>query len=234
VRETARAVKAEDDTLADYRAATDDAVEQLIGSKPVLGPRERAYLEKSLKRSQAFADRTGDDERSQLVRGEGHFRVAYLWEKLGEQAAARREYAAALAIRKALADAHPAEPDYQQELATTRGNLGGLLADLGERPAARREYEAARDIRKALADAHPAVPDYQIGLGGSYCNLGNLVRGDNQPADSLTWFDRTIDTLTPILAAEPRDVSARQFLRNSYWGPGDGARPVGAVRRGRA
>ena len=47
-------------------------IEQLIGSKPDLGPHERSYLEKTLKRWQAFAARLGDDERSQAIRAEGH------------------------------------------------------------------------------------------------------------------------------------------------------------------
>ena len=76
-----RAEQAEADTLADYRASTDDAIEQLIGSKATLGPQERGYLEKTLKRWQAFAARQGEDDRSQAIRAEGHHRVAFLWAK---------------------------------------------------------------------------------------------------------------------------------------------------------
>ena len=56
--ERQKAETAEANTLADYRASTDDAVEQLIGSKLVMGPQEKA-LEKTLKRWQSFADRQG-------------------------------------------------------------------------------------------------------------------------------------------------------------------------------
>ena len=44
-----RGERAEDDTLRDYRASTDDAIEQLISARPVLGPQEKAYLERTLK-----------------------------------------------------------------------------------------------------------------------------------------------------------------------------------------
>src|SRR5262249_12655704 len=65
--------KAEEETLASYRASTDDAIEQLIGSKAELGPKEKAYLETTLKRWQNYAARHGDDDRSRILRGEGHF-----------------------------------------------------------------------------------------------------------------------------------------------------------------
>ena len=36
--------------------------------------------------------------------------------------------------------------------------------------------------------------------------------------ESLGWFDKAIATLAPVHRAEPRDVTAKQFLRNSHWG----------------
>src|SRR5262249_11111489 len=131
--ERKKAEQAEADTLADYRASTDDAIEQLIGSKPGLGPQEKTYLERSLKRGQAFAARRGDDERSQAIRAEGQSRVAFLWQKLGRKDEARKEYETAHDLLKKLADTFPDVPGYQQELARTHNNLGILLAGLGQR-----------------------------------------------------------------------------------------------------
>src|SRR5262249_34990066 len=70
--ERKRAEEAERQTMADYRAGTDQAVELLISSKPDLGPREKEYLENTLKRWQTFAARQGDDERSRAICAEGH------------------------------------------------------------------------------------------------------------------------------------------------------------------
>jgi serine/threonine protein kinase len=216
VAEKKKAEQAEADTLADYRASTDDAIEQLIGSKPDLGPQEKTYLEKTLKRWQAFAARQGNDERSQAIRAEGHFRVAYLWAKLDRRDEALTEYETARELRKKLAAAFPAVPGYQQELATTHNNLGLLLADLGQRDAARTEYETARDLCKKLAAAFPAVPQYQVQLGSIYGDFGNLVRNEGQPADSLHWFDLSIRTLTPVSEKDRRAVTAKEFLRNGH------------------
>src|SRR5262245_30592008 len=38
------------------------------------------------------------------------------------------------------------------------------------------------------------------------------------PADSVEWYDKAINTLTPVQAKEPRDVAARSYLRNSHGG----------------
>jgi hypothetical protein len=54
--EKKKAEQAEAETLADYRASTDDAIEQLIGSKPDLTPQQKTYLENTLKRWRAFAE----------------------------------------------------------------------------------------------------------------------------------------------------------------------------------
>src|SRR5206468_4148805 len=136
-----KAVQAEADTLADYRASTDEAIEHLIASKPALGPHEKAYLEKTRKRWQAFADRVGEDERSRAVRGEGHFRVAYLWLKLGRHDEARAEYERARDIQQKLAEQSPAVLEYQRDLADTHNDLAVLLAELDRRDEARTEHE---------------------------------------------------------------------------------------------
>src|SRR5262249_42104869 len=151
--EKKKAQKAEEDTLADYRASADDAIEQLIGSRPDLGPQEKFYLEKTLKRWQAFAARQGDDERSQAVRAEGHFRVAFLWQKLFRRNEGRTEYETARDLLQKLAAAFPAEPFYQLMLARTHNNLGSLLADLGHPDAANTEHKAARGLLPKTAAA---------------------------------------------------------------------------------
>ena len=91
-----------------------------------------------------------------------------------------------------------------------------LWQKLGRRDEARSEYETARDLRKKPAAASPTVSYYQVHLGGSYCNLGSLIRDGGQPADSLHWYDLAIRTLRPVYEIDRRDVSAKEFLRNSH------------------
>jgi eukaryotic-like serine/threonine-protein kinase len=189
-----RAEQAEAATLADYRASTDDAIAQLIGSKPELGPKEKAYLENTLKRWQAYANRQGEDERSWDIRAEGHYRVAALWTELGRNDEALTELQAAQALQQKLVEQFPDVPKYRHDLATTRASLGRLFADLSKWEEALAEYGAARDLMQKLVEQFPDVPDYQHDLARIYTNLGhrcgnlgkwNEARAEFQAANRL-------------------------------------------------
>jgi eukaryotic-like serine/threonine-protein kinase len=198
-----KAEQAEAETLTDYRASTDDAIEHLIGSKPDLGPQERAYLEKTLKRWQAFAARQGDDERSQAIRAEGHQRLGYLWHKLGHREEARVEYEIARDLCKMLTAAYPTVPEYQHLLATVHGNMGVLLRDLGQDDRARAAYETARDLHQKLVFAFPAVAQHQQLLASSHQNLGMLHRDLGQRTAARAEYETARDLQKKLVAAFP-------------------------------
>jgi serine/threonine-protein kinase len=202
-----RAQQAEADTLADYRAATDDAVEQLIGSKPRLGPQEKRYLERTLKRWQAFAGRAGDDERSREVRAEGLFRVAGLRAKLGQEAAAAAGYREALPLFQKLADEHPAVAAYRRELAATHASLATLLqpGPHGEESAA--HYGEALRLLRGLADAFPAERDYRQTLALTANNFANLRKKQNRLAEAAGLYRQAL-LIQEKLADTFRDVAA--------------------------
>ncbi len=67
------------------RATTGEDVEKLIGEKKSLSQNEKAYLESIAKRWQQFATQEGTDQLSQAINGEGHLRVATLWDQLGRR-----------------------------------------------------------------------------------------------------------------------------------------------------
>src|SRR5262249_29208495 len=146
-----------------------------------------------------------------------HVNLAALEGSLGKKEAARLELEQARDIQKKLAAQFPLVPDYQYHLSAPHNNLGGLLNNLGKWDEAQVEYKQALDIRQKLATQFPDVPAYQVELGGTYCNLGLLSLDRGQPADSLPWLDKAIATLTALHEKEPRDVTAQQYLRNSYW-----------------
>jgi eukaryotic-like serine/threonine-protein kinase len=172
--EKKRAEQAEDDALADYRASTDDAIEQLIGSKSAIGPKEKAYLEKMLKRWQAFASRVGDDERSRFIRASAHQSVASLWQRLGQKVQARGEYELALDIFQKLADKFPTKIGYTRNLSSIHNNLAMLLLELGEQKEAREEFKKAINMSRALADQFPNDPSYRQYLAFAHNNLARL------------------------------------------------------------
>jgi len=179
-----RAEEAENLVLTSYRENTDDVIEQLIGSKDQIGPQERAYLERTLERWQALANREGNDEQSRVIRTEGYFRVAALWQKLGQNERARVAFDLARSIRRELVQQFPDVPEYQYSLAIIHNSLGVFLSDLGEEAPARMEYASARDIQRKLVQQFPEVPKYQYDLAQSHSNLGILFSdlGDNAAA----------------------------------------------------
>jgi tetratricopeptide (TPR) repeat protein len=147
-----------------------------------------------------------------------HHNLGALLAGLGKRAAAEAEMRAARAVQEKLVADFPAVPEYRRDLAASHNSLGNLLAGPGKRADAEAEYRAALAVREKLAADHPGVPEYAVELAGSYCNFGNLVHGNGDPQESLPWYDRAIRTLDPVHAAEPRLVTARQFLRNACLG----------------
>ena len=75
-----------------------------------------------------------------------------------------------------------------------------------------------RSLRNWSPTSLPCLLAYQVDLGGSYSNFGNLIRAGGDPAESLKWYGRAIDCLQAVLDKEPRDVTAKQFLRNNHVG----------------
>ncbi len=215
--EKQRAEEAERQTLASYRASADDAIEQLIGAKPDLGPQEKTYLKTTLERWQAFAARQGDDERGQALRAEGHHRVALLWSRLGRQDEARTEYETARDLRQKLAAAFPAVPQYQQDLAQTHNNLGLQLARRSQIDAARTECQTARDLFQKLVAAFPAVPDYQERLANAHYNVGRLLlKGLGQSDAARTEYETARDLQQKLAKAFPAVPAYQQDLANTH------------------
>jgi serine/threonine protein kinase/tetratricopeptide (TPR) repeat protein len=147
-----------------------------------------------------------------------HNSLGLVLAELGKRAEAEEQYRQALAIQEKLAADFPAVPGHRQELARSHGNRGNLLGGLGRRAEAEEQYRQTLAIQEKLAADFPAVSGYQIELGGSYCNYGNLVRDAGRAIESPGWFDKAIATLATVHRAEPRDVTAKQFFRNSHWG----------------
>jgi tetratricopeptide (TPR) repeat protein len=147
-----------------------------------------------------------------------HNNFGWMLYGLGRLAEAEEPYRKALAIREKLAADYPAMAECRKQLAFSHNGLGLVLAGLGKRLEAEEQHRKALAIREKLAADYPAVTEYQLRLGSSCYNYGSLVLDGGRAGESLGWFDKAITTLAPIHRAEPRDVTAKQALRSSYWG----------------
>jgi eukaryotic-like serine/threonine-protein kinase len=154
LRQKEIAEKSEDATLESYRASTDDAIEKLIVSKAALSKQERAYLDGALKRWQAFADRQGDDERNRAIRAEAHFRVAMIWDTLGEVDRAMEEYALAAQLWDRLGNEFPERGLYRNESSRSRRNQATVSRQMHKFP------EAEALLRTAIARQEKLVAEF--------------------------------------------------------------------------
>jgi tetratricopeptide (TPR) repeat protein len=215
-----RAEQAEAETLADYIASTNEVIEQLIGSKPTLGPQEKTYLEKTLKRWQAFAQRKGDDEQSQSIRAEAHHRIAFLWQRLGRVEEARSEWELARDLHKALIARNPGVSAYHGNLALACANLGTMYNFAGQREEACALYRQAIEILKPLAKQPSAKTEFLISLAGCCGNLAALLTDLGQPHDARKEHELALAIRKKLAERFPNDPSYKQMLALSHAGLG--------------
>jgi tetratricopeptide (TPR) repeat protein len=136
----------------------------------------------------------------------------------GRGVEAERSYGEARRLLEPLAKAHPEVTAYQDQLAGTYRSLGNLQAEWGRGGEAERSYGEALRLSEPLAKAHPDITGYRVSLGGTYVNLGNL-RGESGGAGAaIDWYAKGIEALQAALAADPKDATARLFLRNAHQG----------------
>ena len=207
-----RAEEAEAQTLVDYRAATDDAMKELIGAKPELGPQDKTYLEKTLKRWQSFANRQGNDERSRAIRAEGHQRVGGAWRALGRHQEAAAELERARALWTQLVDQCPDRPEYQEHLATTHGELAISLTEFGKLAAAESEYHSASALAQSLATRFPARAEHQVRLAKLHNNLASLRMNAGRPQDAHIEYESATSLIGNLAQQSPDSPEYRDLL----------------------
>lgn len=165
-----RATSAESEILDAYRAATDEAIEYLIGSKPKLGSEENRYLERIRERWRKIAERTGEDRQSRLLQAEGFRRVGLLELKIGRFQQAADSFESANLIWQSLLEQYPNDPEICYGATTisinrstvhlTSGNIQSALGILQDsQPTLDRFEEIAPESLQFLdvASAHAAA-----------------------------------------------------------------------------
>jgi serine/threonine protein kinase/tetratricopeptide (TPR) repeat protein len=209
--EKANAEAAQRQATEALAATTDDVVAQLIGSKPVLGPAERAFLERALERWQAFAAARGEGGLARSLRAEGAHRVAVLRSKLGQGEEAVQGYREAIALLEGLAKDFPAVPEYRARLSSSHNALGILLEHRGQESDAAASYRRALELQEKLVADFPAVPKYLQLLSNSHNNMGGLLKHLGKSADAEASYGRAL-TLQEQLVTEYTEPEYREAM----------------------
>lgn len=197
------AEQAEAEMLSSYLESTDDVISNLIGSKEDLGPQERNYLDKTLRRWQSFADRQGDDERTRRYRAQGLFQVGNLWRKLGRHTEARSQLAEAVSQQSTLVHDFPRNTEYRYELSRMHIGQGVLRHEMAEKEGALHEYRAAQQILRPLLQESPDVAAYDLELARATGNLGYLLDDLGNWEEAREEFQDSRDLLKSLVARHP-------------------------------
>jgi serine/threonine protein kinase/tetratricopeptide (TPR) repeat protein len=210
------AVAAQLRAMEALRATTDDIIEQLLSARPVLGPAEKAFLETTIKRWQAFAAERGDSASAQAVRAEGLRRVADLRWQLGEYDAALAGYRQAAAVFENSPTKFSDVAAYRLEWATCHYNQACLLLKVGQRTQAEEQFRKALDLLAKLASDFPTLPHCRCALAIGHYGLGQLLYGSGQRSQAEERFHKALDLLVPLVAEFPTDPEYRKALANTH------------------
>jgi serine/threonine protein kinase/tetratricopeptide (TPR) repeat protein len=176
----------------------------------------RTQLEKALDIGRKLVEKLPDKPEYQLELATTHHNLGVLLEGLKRLEQAYTEYGHVRDMLHKLSEQFPSVPEYQSRLASVLMDVGRVFTVLGQLDEALAEYQKSMGVRRKLANRFPTVPQYQVELGASYSDFGVVLQEKGKPAESLEWFEKAIITLAPLVAANSRDLSAKDALRNCH------------------
>jgi tetratricopeptide (TPR) repeat protein len=225
--EKAKAEASQQQAMDALKATTDDVIEQLLSSKPTLGPTEKAFLQATLKRWQTFAAEQGDSEHARAIRAEGTYRVAHLRSKLGQNDEARTGYEEAIILFQELTADFPDVPRYRRDLASNHNDAGLVLRDLGMRSEAEMAFRRALAIQEKLTADFPTVPQYRRDLATNHNNVGLVLRDLGKGPEAETAYRRALAIYEKLAADLPAVPTYRLDLARSHYNLGNLLRDLG-------
>jgi serine/threonine protein kinase/tetratricopeptide (TPR) repeat protein len=150
------------------------------------------------------------------VLANGHSLVGLVFWETGKPTEALEAHEEARIIRMKLADAHPADTQFQRDLGNSCLCIGHLLSQRGKPAEALLEFEKARTIRLKLAAAHPADMQFQRDLGNSHLNIGVVLAQTDKPAEALAEYEKARAIYRKAAAANPAVSQFQRDLANSH------------------
>ena len=194
-----------------------DGVQKLPGSTPI----REVMMKRALEYLDRLAKDVGDDPALQRELATAYEKVGTVqgWPSganLGNTAGALENYRKALALRKGLAAAHPADAQAPRDLAAMHLRIGNLLARTPETAAAVEHHRQALAIWEKLSAAEPSNAEALYQLGMCYRRLGDALERASDWTGALDNYRREATLLESATTADPANLSARSSLGYAY------------------
>jgi tetratricopeptide (TPR) repeat protein len=138
------------------------------------------------------------------------------WEQrlTGKAADALEAHGKAMAIMQKLADANPANAEFQFQLAILHNNIGHDLRALGKSAEALAEHGQAMAIVRKLVEANPTHIQFQMHLAGSHNNIGLVQSQMGRPAEALAAQSEALAIRQSLVDAHP---AVTEFQSDLGW-----------------
>ena len=144
------------------------------------------------------------------------FDLGKLTGQIGDKQNALIAYREALPILQKLADANPADTEYQRDLAKSYNSIGFVLDEIGKTDEGLKALDSALAIRQKLADANPTVAAFQLDVVSTHQNIGLILIGKRKPAEALKTDMAQLAILQKLADANPADRDIQNTLANCY------------------
>lgn len=136
----------------------------------------------------------------------------------GNNAGGAAEFPRVLELQGSLAAELPSMPQYRVELARSHRDFGRVLGLLAKPAEALDQFGKAEALLEKLVADNPTVLPYQADLGLTYSFHGDLQSAGVDAAQGLTWYDKSIYTLTAAFVQNRQLVLTRNSLSKAHAG----------------
>jgi non-specific serine/threonine protein kinase/serine/threonine-protein kinase len=135
---------------------------------------------------------------------------------LGDTPGALQSHKSALALRRALADANPSDPDLQRELAATYSHLSSLLVHTKDFRASLDHERKSLAIREGLLARNPRGVSERRAIAVSYHNIGQNMIDLGDWSAAFDSFQREASIFEALLAEDPASRRAQRDASLAY------------------
>jgi eukaryotic-like serine/threonine-protein kinase len=200
-----------------------DAIQDLTGSTPA----RQMLVKKALEYLDGLAREAAHDPSLQRELATAYQKVgeiqggAITRANIGDSAGAVVSHRKALALREALAAAHPADTQIRQELAVSYMRVSEVQAETGDAAGALGTYRQGLAIREALAAADPANIPARLELATAYRTFFMMQAFNGHYSAAVESLRQAIKVLEELYAADPANMKVGRQLTGSHMGLGD-------------